>query len=371
MDSYLPRFLRRYPTATIHYRWPQRRRATRAVSSSRDPDPAPDQPRLHWPTPLHDALAGYDHLAAAQQPRDVYVYGSYLGAGLAASLALTESHRDEPVAVRGLVALNGVYNWTTFLPDHPVNALRSRASEDLGLDVTALEGAGAGARDLERMKRLMPVLFRGPSDLFDPFASPLLLFHTPGMLVPPGFADRWKPRGGSSGGGDDVPYVYSDPEDPPPPSLFPDLDTDQEEDNSTDFDASEPPPPLRRGYLAFPPRTSDLRIPETLLLHSSPPPLPQFPGSAVGPRKPAASWKKLKNAENSFSSQAVGLAGLMRRSLERFELRDRMRWDDELADLKGEARRRVGTEDVGPVKVDNLGTGVEETVGQWLEDRLG
>lgn len=404
VDSYLPRFLQRYPSATIHYRWPQRGHPDAASIANHESDHEQHHvvvnPPLHWPTPIHDTLAGFDFLIRTLAPppsgsnghsrlqrRDVYVYGSFLGAGLAASLALTEAHANEPMAVRGLLALNGVYNWTTFLPDHPLNTTRRRLQEEVGFDLAEFERREDTDHDVGMLKALIPRFFQQPANLFDPFASPVLFFHTAGLMVPPSFTERWRPEylsdtnsaastpSGESDAIDPYDYVYSDPEDPPPPTPFPEAETDANSDAETnsDSDASAIPdptmaPPPRRGYLAFPPRASSLKIPETLLLHSTPPPLPEIPEAVAGQRRRTAVWKKLKNAENSFASQAMGLAGLMRRSVNKLELKERIRWDDDLEDPKGEAMRRVETRDIGE---ESLGQDTEERARQWLEERLG
>lgn len=322
----------------------------------------------------------------------MYVYGSFLGAGLAASLALTEAHAHEPMAVRGLLALNGIYNWTIFLPGHPINDTRLRMDREWGLDLAGFERHQEDTgHDVGALKALVPRLFQQPANLFDPFASPVLFFHTAGMMVPPNFTERWRPEylsdkssaasvssgSGSSDAIDPYDYVYSDPEDPPPPTPFPDADTDPESDAETnsDSDASAIADPTmapapRRGYLAFPPRASSLKIPETLLLHSTPPPLPAVPDTVVGQRRRTAVWKKLKNAENSFGSQAMGLAGLMRRSVNKLELKEKLRWDEDFEDPEGEALRRVETADIGEEGLGQ-GTEAEERARQWLEERLG
>ncbi|CAN8097949.1 unnamed protein product [Discula destructiva] len=429
VDTYLPRFLHRYPTATIHYRWPQRGQqsaqdaniSSSSPSSNEPPQPSPPPPLYHWPIPIHDTLAGYDFLTRTLTPRPtgtngqsrhqrraVYIYGRHLGGGLAASLALTESHSHEPMAVRGLLAVNGVYNWTTFLPDHPVNTMRAAMQHELfrlGLDLNLDLELGGGkdaviGRDLAMMKALMPHLFHRPGDLFDPFASPLLFFHTAGLMVPPSFTKRWKPdyhtnklvpssssSASSPSGSDNIDpydYVYSDPEDPPPPVPFPEkeeygggggaggtsaTDSDSEDDEPSLPEEPSMAPPARKGYFAFPPRASTLRIPTTLLIYSTPPPppLPDIPAS-----QRSAMWKKFRNAENSFGSQALGLARLMRRSVVKLEARDRMQWDEELKDPEGEAGRRIET---GEVRVGEDGREdleeVEEMSRQWFEDHLG
>ncbi|KAJ9133076.1 Leukaemia virus receptor (BLVR) domain-containing protein [Pleurostoma richardsiae] len=341
----LPPLFHPYPTAAIHYRWPDTAKALESLSSGR---------LLQWPTPLHDTLFGYDWILnnlsrPGLQRRDIYVCGSHLGAGLAATLALTESHPHQSMAVRGLLAYNGIYDWTSFLPDHPVNRARSH-----GLD--ALEGADLPEEGsaFGYLRQLMPVLFGTPSNLFDPFASAVLLFRTAGMLVPESF-------------------TASSPN--LPPSLLDAIDELSGEplhgDDGTvpGVDVETAPKAPRRGYLAFPPRQSSLRIPEALLLHESAAPPPP-PGSW---RRRRRSMKKARAGRNDFESQAAELAGLMRRSIDKLELRERMKWDDEFDGWEGEAQRRVRVGDVGRVGDGGfeLGEKGEEMAREWLEEKLG
>ncbi|KAJ0110087.1 hypothetical protein J7T55_014890 [Diaporthe amygdali] len=411
VDSYLPAFLHRFPCATIHYRWTNSlenhtsqlediETATEAESA----EPLPPSTPLHWPTPIHDTLFAYEFLIEHLSPppndttgsrfqrRPVFVYGSYLGASLASSLALTESHTHQPMAIRGLLAFNGIFNWTTMLPDHPNNKLML---DDL-LEIDSLDEVD---KDVAFMKALMPSHFHQPANLFDPFASPVLFFHTAGMLVPQTFTERSTPNlsqgfvdavnklsSPSSTAGAEDPYdrayVYSDPEDPPPPTPYEDVEADTEtEDTNTDTSSSADsgislsPKPPRKGYVTFPPRASSLKIPDTLLLHTTSPPTPSVPGSVQGQRRRLALWKKLKNAENSFGTQALGLAGLMRRSVNLYELRERVKWDLEFNGWDTEALRRIQVQDVG--EADRaaggfaLGRQGEEVASRWLDSRLG
>lgn len=407
VDSYLPRFLHRYPCATIHYRWPNARRLVDPTFSPPpppSPPPGPDadadessRPRpLRWPTPVHDALAGYDHLlrefappltpapAASddwydsryqtqtqpqqqQATRDVYVVGSHLGAGLAASLALTESHTGEPMAVRGLLALNGVYNWTTFLPDHPVQCSRAALAPEYdalgrGDDLRALEDEDEA--DLGVVTNILGKLYARPGDVFDPFASPALFFHSPGLMVPPDFGERWRAE-----------YLIDTPSSESDDDKKTNSDADLDSDSDSDSSSEEGVATLRRGFFVFPPLDSKLKIPNTLLLHSTPPPLPALP--RIAPNEPGrlpVLHRRLRKAENSFGSQAAYLAGLMRRSVKSFELNIEGRWEDEADDCEDVAFRRVKTEDVGRVHCrDGRGFGEqgEEVARQWLEKHLG
>lgn len=177
----LPPCLQDYPAAIIHYRW-----------RGHKPNEEPDVP-LHWPTPVHDVAFAYSWLSAnlCQTYRSAYVVGSYLGASLAASLALTQSSSPESfLSVHGFVAYNGIYNWTMFLPDHPLHKgifhyrkyRNDKTKTAVGM-VTEEEGI------FTQLKHQMPALFSKPANLFDPFASPCLFFHLPGMHVPDDFTN--------------------------------------------------------------------------------------------------------------------------------------------------------------------------------------
>lgn len=429
VNSYLPSFLHQYPTATIHYRWSHGRDSeplsdqAHSSSDSLPGDPVrPIPTRLQWPTPISDTLAAYDYLrktlspasegGSALQRRDVLVHGSYLGASLATSLALTETYVHEPMAIRGLAAYNGIYNWTTFLPDHQINRL---LLADEVMDV--IDDSDKLTQDgVAYLRDLMPTLFGSPADIFDPFASPVLFFHTSGLMIPPSFTEQYTPpqlsaraagalsKGGSPSVDDIDPYdyIYSDPEDPPPPGPYFDGETEDEWEGDTFTEAEETaslsdsssssiaseattattatktPPSPRKGYLAFPPRWSTLSIPDALFLHSPSPPLPKISETVTGKVRRLALWKKLKNSQNTFGTQALGLGNLMRRSVNKLELRDRMRWDDDV-DWEGEAAKRVRIEDTGG---DAAGGGggsgggviegrrVEEVSAQWFEERM-
>ncbi|EAQ85220.1 hypothetical protein CHGG_09234 [Chaetomium globosum CBS 148.51] len=178
-----------YPTAVINYRW--------QLTEEEEPPEIP----LHWPTPLHDVNFGYswimENLGSGTDPRSAprpaYVYGSYLGASLAAGLALTESHvpiRSLPMTIRGLMAHNGIYNWTMFLPDHPIHKAKpvpnTKRKNNYPL-YTSHDGATEEEGIFSDLKAHAPTLFRDPSNLFDPFASACLFFQTAHLHVPDDF----------------------------------------------------------------------------------------------------------------------------------------------------------------------------------------
>ncbi|KAK8097929.1 uncharacterized protein PG998_013415 [Apiospora kogelbergensis] len=329
--SQVPAFCKKYPTAVIHYRWAGWDGFSPA-SEAEAHENANSSSHFNWPMPIHDTLRGYDwilqHLAPLDSSRrDVYVFGSYLGASLAVSLALTESHPHKRTAIRGCAAYNGIYNWTTFLPNHPIHELPKNISANILEDILG-RPADPGFQD---MKYQAETLFSSPEGLFDPFVSPCLFFHTPGLLVP-------QPPRSSEETGDEIDKILAalmgGPENAP-----------------------------RRSGLVFPPRKSTLKIPECLILHS------KQPMPVIAHRKGSRRLKQI-SVGNHFRTQAHELAGLMRRSLEKVEFNDRMKWDDDFGGFREEMDRRIDLRDVGfersPFEMPGL---AQEAIGEWLEDR--
>lgn len=348
----LPAFLRPFPSVVINYRWLDPSIADNAVRD--EPQPA----RSQWPTPIHDTLFGYSWILKNLAPRggekrDIYVYGSYLGASLAASLALTESHQDQPMAVRGLLTYNGIYNWTMFLPDHPVHQRKSLA--DALDDASYAEGSF-----FHYLRDKLPVLFPSPSGLFDPFASPSLFFRDPGLWVPEDFtssitSDRMTQAI------DALSSMSSRSE------SGADADADSASSSCSTAWNLKPPP---KSHLKFPPWRSDLKIPEALLLYESPPPRRYVPGTRK--RKQAPKTAKKRKILNDFEGQATELSSLMRRSVEKYELRDRGKEDEDGQGVEVEAERRVRTWDVGTVEGDGtLGEAGQAVADAWLRERIG
>ena len=341
----LPAFLRSYPSAVINYRW--------LDPSSDGHGDGSNSSQLQWPTPIHDTLFGYQWILDNLSPpgserRDIYVYGSYLGASLAASLALTESQQDQRMAVRGLLTYNGIYNWTMFLPDHPIHTRKSVAD---ALDETPY----AEGSFFHYLRNTMPVLFPSPSGLFDPFASPSIFFRDPGLWVPDDFTSSIA-GSAMSRAIDELSGSSSDDE------------GSQASTASTTWNLKPPP----KSYLTFPPLRSTLKIPETLLLHETPPP-PTYPGGKRRRKSSAPKPKKRPKILNNFEGQATELANLMRRSVEKYELGDRA---GECADGEGleepEHVRRVQMEDVGAVEGDGqLGERGQGVAAAWLRERIG
>jgi hypothetical protein len=323
--------------AVINYRWL---------------DPTNDGlviPASQWPFPIHDILFGYSWLIETFTPpdtarRDVYVYGSYLGASLAAGLALSESHPHQRMAVRGVMTYNGIYNWTMFLPDHPIHSDKSFADA-----MTDLSWNEEGSY-FSYMRRTMPSLFASPGHIFDPFASPSLFFHNPGLLVPGEFNTSTLPD--SMNSAIDVLAESSS------------LSEDEEDEALAGLKAP------RKSYLGFPPRHSTLKIPEALLMYERSAPEPKTVRGVYRGRRLKSAYKKQPTV-NNFENQAAELAGLMRRSIDKRELRDRRKWDVDYAD-DGEALRRVEARDVASDEVDGeLDQHGQKVAAAWLEERIG
>ncbi|PFH62013.1 hypothetical protein XA68_15449 [Ophiocordyceps unilateralis] len=288
----LPPFLEHLPVAQINYRW--------GGLASRV---------LHWPTPVHDTAFAYDWLFANLAPprdtgRDMFVYGSQLGASLAASLALTETHAHASFGIRGLVTYNGIYNWTMFLPDHRINK-----------SPTIKHTPVPASRAAEKLKGRLSALFHRPADLFDPYASPSLFFHSPGLLAPRVFAAST----------DDAVW---------------------DEDEQAVMAELKPP---RAVSNVFPPRKSSLRIPETLLLYHD------------GIDQSAASG-------NSLRAQARELAVWMRRGIVESEKKlatyDHDDANEESVVEDTEAKLRVQFGDPGP-----LADKAEAMALEWMRER--
>lgn len=398
----LPPCLAEHPTAIINYRW-----------QPHDENNPPDIP-FYWPAPLHDVLFGYSWLADnlgvtntetsgangnnnAPTPRSVYVYGSYLGASLAASLALTESHvpnSTQRMTIRGLIAHNGIYNWTMFLPDHPIHwfipksKIKNKPQDTENTLSIPVEEEGI----FTQLKHQTSALFANPANLFDPFASPCLFFHSSNLYVPDDFT---------------TPLSVSLSQLPP---------TLAEAANKSATDSEDPESasallaraaalakrsrPLRKGYLRFPPRNSTLRLPDTLLLYDAPR-QHKLPPSAAGssngalPRRRGRASRDEElfvESKNNFKVQAFELAGLMRRSLGMVKFRRRVVDEGEEEENQGledeevwgrEIERRVrvgevassasGWEDSGDGwggMEGGLGEDGDEEVREWLRDKI-
>ncbi len=329
VSTELPDFLHGLPVASINYRWDD------MTSSNSSPlvGDAPARKPPVWPTPVHDAAFAYSWLIENLSPqqigrRSVYLYGSFLGAGLASSLALTESHAHSKFGVRGFMTYNGIYNWTMFLPDHRVNRPTTRAGKYIP------PPQPEHGSHLQYLQEQMPTLFGAPEHLFDAFASPSLLFHSPGLLVPRSFTMTLEESVA--------------------------IDVLSGQDDGLGIQMKQP----RKSHLIFPPRKSTLKIPEALLLHDSSPSVVKRRARTKTTRAAA------KPSGNTFESQALELAELMRRSVEVVEMKERSKWDEDMDGWDNEAERRVQTRDVGLGDSSyDLNDAGQQAVLEWLHDR--
>ncbi|KAG5950370.1 hypothetical protein E4U53_005194 [Claviceps sorghi] len=273
-----------------------------------------------------------EHLSPpANSYRDIYVYGSYLGASLATSLALTEAHAHANFGVRGLLAYNGIYNWTMFLPDHRLN--REMGSKE----APSLPPRPDKESHLYKIHENLPALFHKAANLFDPFASPSLFFHDPGLIVPESFT---------------VTAEYA--------ALINNMMSDEEIAPTV---IKVP----RKSRLVFPPKQSTLRIPETLIVYESEPPPAVV--QAIGEAKAKAEKERTRSEFHSFQHQAVELVQMMRRSIDMLELKERLNWDEDIDSI--EATRRVRMVDAGP-ETGSIEPGDSgcEIISSWIENRF-
>ncbi|PNP50230.1 hypothetical protein THARTR1_09061 [Trichoderma harzianum] len=323
----LPEFLHGWPVASINYRWT----TERLNAASQEDDEFLNT--ADWPVPMHDVAFAYQWIAEALMPPDngrgsIYVYGSHLGAGLAMSLSLTESHPHKPFCVRGVATYNGIYNWTMFLPGHKV--LGAKSVRDA---MRAMRRANGNVR-LDSLHQKLVSLFQEPANLFDPFASPSLFFHNPGLPIPESFYASAEFAGVVSA-----------------------MKGEKAETSATP----------RRSYLVFPPRTSTLKIPETMLLHDTPSPSPLHQHS---PETKTKASSKAHDTRHTFMAQADEMASLMRRSIARVELKERARWDEDVQFLAEEPERRINVVEVGQEQ-DREELGLNDAGQRVVSDWLG
>ncbi|KAL6911089.1 hypothetical protein GGI43DRAFT_391974 [Trichoderma evansii] len=330
----LPEFLYDWPVASINYRWETERRDIAGQDAASQEQVFADS--LDWPVPVHDVAFAYQWIKGALMPPNngrggIYVYGSHLGAGLAMSLSLTESHKNFKFSVRGVAAYNGIYNWTMFLPGHRINMIRSM------MDAARLSRRTNGNLRLDTLQQRLVSLFQTPSNLFDPFASPSLFFHNPGLSIPESF--------------------YKSIE-------FANIVSTLKGQTS---DAAKEAVLPRNSYLVFPPRESTLKIPETVLLHDA----PSGPPSRQPRTKKALKGIKHGDQRNTFKNQTDEIASLMRRSLTMVELKLRAKYDEDAHYLAEEPNRRIQVVEVGQEREDlELNEFGQQAVLDWLHGNL-
>ena len=371
-----------FPIAVIRYRWTPGREIEdikRGLKGQYQDFYQNQEARSShlWPRPLHDVTFAYGWIKKHLSPslsdstrsidgrrhflhRDFYVYGTYLGASLATSLALTETHPSQRVAIRGVATYNGIYNWTAFVG----------LKEDC---IPVVVDAQTVQKDTPGIQAL-PLLFRQPSDLFDEFASPCLFFRTTGHLVAP---------------------LHLDPE--ISQRLLEEnearLEEEEERENRKTSQAFgkrtfsiESLGTSRKVYLGFPPARSTLCIPSALLLHTSAP--PDVSAKSTRERKqgatsiPRRKIPESSNGQNSFAIQAEEMTALMRRSIDVVEVkrikdrqsallpdnvdhRDTATWSDE-----SKNRVRIAGVDGSQDGSFKLGIDGQEKLLAWLREHM-
>lgn len=198
-----------------------------------------------YPTPVHDVLAGFDwvqkHLArvAVQIDRaehsvetaNVGVCGELVSGSLATMLALTEC-RPTNGGVKAAAVGNAIVDWTSLFPAGD-NGIPPAVSYREATPERSPNQCGPSLSH-DSLLRLRSRLFTRPEKYFDPFASPLLFFRTPGC-------DLTSPV-------DDIHARQA-------------FDGPSADDSTTAHDASSAEIQKRRSPRKYPPRGSELRLP--------------------------------------------------------------------------------------------------------------
>ncbi|KXT06175.1 hypothetical protein AC578_1413 [Pseudocercospora eumusae] len=140
------------------------------------------------PTAIHDVTSALDFIVSNLLPKRAFfrfrpgrsehvgrlaVCGELVGGQLATALALTECRADEPGIVAAAVS-NPIADWTELDIECLSDVVARRSSsrtQQLNLA-------------FERLRTQRDVLFRKSQHYFDPFASPILFFRSPGVHVP-------------------------------------------------------------------------------------------------------------------------------------------------------------------------------------------
>ncbi|CAK7216708.1 hypothetical protein SEUCBS140593_002962 [Sporothrix eucalyptigena] len=321
-----------------------------------------DWVKRHLSPPLSASVRGGDGRRHFLR-RDFYVYGSYLSASLATSLALTETHPQHRVAIRGVAAYNGIYNWTAYVG-------MTEDSIPVADRAETVQSVTPGIQPL-------PLLFRKPTDLFDAFASPCLFFRTTGHLIAPLDLDEDTSR-----------------------QLLEENEARLEEEEEKDGQKADQAfgkrtfsiellGTSRKVYLGFPPLKSTLCIPSALFLHTSETEPPATASKPARARKPNSRPRKIpesSNGHNSFAIQADEIMSLMRRSIDKVEIkrqRDKMpsfvpeysvrRLDEsDAATQTSESEQRVRIASIAAPTDDSLSLGKDgqKLLLDWLDEHM-
>ena len=213
---------------------------------------------ITYPTPVHDVLAAFDWVKAnlvcavttspgsqqsATQTARIGVCGQLLGGSLATMLALTESRLTD-VTIGALAAHNPIVDWVfpqqddmldekdhgdepgDFVPESVV-LTRSTGKTKKKKQTSWNLYQSDSALSPSTLLSMRESIFRKPAAYFDPFASPALFFRSPGADVP--------------------------------------ADPSRLTEEPISANGSEPPTRRRKVHRVFPPATSNIVLPRTLL----------------------------------------------------------------------------------------------------------
>ncbi|POS85449.1 hypothetical protein EPUL_002014, partial [Erysiphe pulchra] len=261
-----------------------------------------------------ESCSSIQEIPSPTSKRTIIIYGDFLGATIAMSLALTESFEDYfgPTHEIRLIAKQGIYDWA----DIGTTLLTKDASEIIHIYGECNELGSLW--DKFSLLRLRKRLFSGPNRCLDVFASPSLLFRQAGISAP-SYWDSLK-----------QPSSYFSPcfarDILQPYKTITDENSNIKKDNSQILsellntkDKLQEVQKLRmshisltmRPYLEFPSLSSQLRIPRTLLLYKDTPPLENSEKyDLINMKVP-----KLKLSNVTPMRQAENMACLMRHSV--------------------------------------------------------
>lgn len=134
-------------------------------------------------------MAGYEQLVTTTKPSKIGVCGDLLGGSLATMLALTECQNPASNGgVRSISAVavgNPIVDWTALSPVDPDPRISPNSVEGISIgDYKIPRISNSQTLTVPGLVDVRDVFFRKPENYFDPFASPLLYFRTPGTDVP-------------------------------------------------------------------------------------------------------------------------------------------------------------------------------------------
>jgi hypothetical protein len=203
---------------------------------------------------------------------DVNIIGSYRGAGLAVALALNGSFARPEFGIRKVMAYNGIYNWSMFLPQHRI--WRPPAADvPVSLEELARRQELAAAQLADEQSNIKGLFDNNPANLLDPFASPSLFYLHEDINAPHSF----------------------DPE-------------EEEDDRDVLRALARRSPAPRRARVIFPPLSSCLEVPQA-----------EFYYTPLAMPLLSRGWGDVADV-NCYELQARQITHLMQRSIVRKEI---------------------------------------------------